>query len=70
MTSLAFILGVLPLVVSTGAGSAGQNAIGTTVMVGMMCAASFGIFFTPIFFIVVNRFFPGKAAPRDGVPHA
>ncbi|MDR2076035.1 MAG: efflux RND transporter permease subunit [Desulfovibrio sp.] len=70
MTSLAFILGVLPLVVSTGAGSAGQNAIGTAVMAGMICAAFFGIYFTPIFFILVNRLFQGRAAPEDGGSHA
>jgi multidrug efflux pump len=70
MTSLAFILGVLPLVVSTGAGSGGQNAIGTAVMVGMLCAAFFGIYFTPIFFVVVNRIFRGRAAAKDGGSHA
>ncbi|MDR2160910.1 MAG: efflux RND transporter permease subunit [Desulfovibrio sp.] len=61
MTSLAFILGVLPLVVSTGAGSGGQNALGTAVTTGMMFAAFLGIFFTPIFFVLVNQVFKVRA---------
>jgi multidrug efflux pump len=70
MTSLAFILGVLPLVVNTGAGSGGQNALGTAVMVGMMCAAFFGIYCTPIFFIVVSRIARVRIAPQKGGPLA
>jgi multidrug efflux pump len=61
MTSLAFILGVLPLVLATGAGSAGQRAIGTGVMGGMITATLFAVFFVPVFFVVVRRFF--KAPP-------
>ena len=57
MTSLAFILGVLPLVISTGAGSGSQNAIGTGVMCGMMTATTLGVYYTPIFFVVVSRLF-------------
>jgi len=53
MTSLAFILGVMPLVVSTGAGSASQNAIGTGVAGGMLSGTILAIFFVPIFFVVV-----------------
>jgi multidrug efflux pump len=63
MTSLAFILGVVPLMISNGAGSGGQNAIGTTVVFGVSAATLFGIFFTPIFYIVVNSLFKsGKKA--------
>lgn len=57
MTSLAFILGVLPLVISTGAGSGAQNAVGTGVMGGMITATVLAIFFVPVFFVVVRRRF-------------
>ncbi|HZF44006.1 MAG TPA: multidrug efflux RND transporter permease subunit [Sphingomonadaceae bacterium] len=54
MTSLAFILGVLPLVISTGAGAAGRNALGTGVMGGMITATGLGLFFIPLFFVVTR----------------
>ena len=57
MTSLAFILGVLPLVISHGAGSGAQNAVGTGVMGGMLSATLLAIFFVPVFFVVVRRRF-------------
>jgi multidrug efflux pump subunit AcrB len=57
MTSFAFILGVTPLVVSTGAGSASQNAIGTGVAGGMLAATVLGIFFVPVFYVVIRRIF-------------
>jgi len=57
MTSLAFILGVLPLVLASGAGSASQRAIGTGVMGGMLSATLLAVFFVPIFFVVVRRLF-------------
>ncbi len=57
MTSLAFILGVLPLTISTGAGSGAQNAVGTGVMGGMVTATILAIFFVPVFFVVVRRRF-------------
>ncbi|GAA3881211.1 MULTISPECIES: multidrug efflux RND transporter permease subunit AcrB [Gibbsiella] len=60
MTSLAFILGVLPLVISTGAGSGAQNAVGTGVMGGMVTATVLAIFFVPVFFVVVRRRFSRK----------
>ena len=65
MTSLAFILGVLPLVVASGAGSAGQRAIGTGVMAGMIAATALAVFFVPIFFVVVRGIF--KTRPRPEV---
>ncbi len=65
MTSLAFILGVLPLVTSTGAGSGSQNAIGTGVMAGMLSATGLGIYYTPLFFVVVNRFFKVKVHHKN-----
>lgn len=57
MTSLAFGLGVVPLAISTGVGSGSQNAIGTGVLGGMMSSTFIGIFFIPVFFVVVERIF-------------
>ncbi|MFZ2872422.1 efflux RND transporter permease subunit [Zavarzinia sp.] len=62
MTSLAFILGVTPLVLANGAGSGGQNAIGTGVMGGMIAATVLGIFFVPVFFVMIRGLFSRKAA--------
>ncbi len=63
MTSLAFILGVMPLAISSGAGSGGQNAIGTGVIGGMISATILAIFFVPVFFVATLRRFKGDA-PR------
>ncbi|HBM3216156.1 TPA: multidrug efflux RND transporter permease subunit AcrB [Klebsiella michiganensis] len=60
MTSLAFILGVMPLVISSGAGSGAQNAVGTGVTGGMVTATVLAIFFVPVFFVVVRRRFSKK----------
>lgn len=57
MTSLAFILGVMPLVLSSGAGSGAQNAVGTGVMGGMLSATLLAIFFVPVFFVVIRERF-------------
>ena len=67
MTSVAFILGVLPLVVSSGAGSASQRAIGTGVMGGMITATVLAVFFVPVFFVVVRSRFKGRAH-KPGLP--
>jgi len=56
MTSLAFMLGVTPLVLATGAGSGSQNAIGTGVFGGILSATVLAIFFIPVFFMVVFGF--------------
>ncbi|MGE0498397.1 MAG: efflux RND transporter permease subunit [Ramlibacter sp.] len=69
MTSLAFILGVLPLVVASGAGSASQRAIGTGVMGGMITATALAVFFVPIFFVVVRRIFKGSERQRRMYAH-
>jgi multidrug efflux pump len=61
MTSIAFILGVLPLAISTGAGANGRHAIGTGVMGGMITATVLAVFFVPVFYVVVRRIFPGHA---------
>ncbi|EGI75584.1 efflux RND transporter permease subunit [Hylemonella gracilis] len=64
MTSLAFALGVLPLALASGAGAGSQNAIGTGVLGGVVAATVLGIFFVPVFFVVVKTLFPGKTAPE------
>ena len=69
MTSFAFILGVLPLALSTGAGSGGQNAIGRAVVGGMLSATVLAIFFVPMFFVVVLRLF-GKHGGKPDTPGA
>ncbi|GGW71909.1 efflux RND transporter permease subunit [Alishewanella tabrizica] len=61
MTSMAFSLGVLPLVISSGAGSASRNAIGTGVLGGMISATVLAVFLVPIFYYVVMRVFAVKA---------
>ena len=63
MTSLAFILGVLPLAVASGAGSGSQNSIGIGVMGGMISATVIGVFFIPLLFVTVRRVF--KARPVE-----
>ncbi|MEA3004558.1 MAG: multidrug efflux pump [Sphingomonadales bacterium] len=66
MTSLAFIFGVLPLAISTGAGAQSRIEIGTAVMGGMITATILAIFFVPLFFVLVRRLFRGRhhnAAP-------
>ncbi|MBC8945529.1 MULTISPECIES: efflux RND transporter permease subunit [Xenorhabdus] len=60
MTSLAFMLGVMPLVLSNGAGSGAQNAVGTGVLGGMIAATSLAIYFVPVFFVVIRRRFSQK----------
>jgi len=73
MTSLAFILGVLPLAIATGAGSGGENAIGTGVVGGMISATILAIFLVPVFFVVVLRLFkvqPGRPGEDLPVPAA
>ena len=65
MTSLAFGFGVLPLAITHGAGSGGQNAIGTSVLGGMLAATGLGIFFVPLSFVLVRRIFPGKPRRQE-----
>jgi multidrug efflux pump len=60
MTSLAFTLGVLPLFLATGAGSASQRAIGTGVIGGMLTGTVLAVIFVPVFFVVVRRLFKGS----------
>ncbi|GAB7538714.1 hypothetical protein BGC_49380 [Burkholderia sp. 3C] len=65
MTSLAFILGVLPLAISNGAGSASQHAIGTGVIGGMVTATFLAIFMIPMFFVKVRSIFGGEKEDPD-----
>ena len=67
MTSLAFIAGVFPLVIASGAGASSQNDIGTGVVGGMLTAASLAIFLVPLFYILVRGTF---RRPRPGSPAA
>jgi len=69
MTSLAFILGVLPLVLATGAGSASQRDIGTGVFGGMLSATGLAVFFVPVFFVVVRKLFKGSERQRRRYAH-
>jgi multidrug efflux pump len=62
MTSLAFILGMVPLVIAGGAGAASRHAVGTGVMGGMIAATAFGIFFTPLFYFAARKWL---ARPRQ-----
>jgi len=68
MTSFAFILGVVPLMTASGAGSEMRQSLGTTVFSGMLGVTFFGLIFTPVFFVVIRRFYKGK--PVETNPHA
>ena len=67
MTSLAFIFGVLPLAISTGAGAQSRIAIGTAVIGGMLTATALAIFFIPLFYVLVRRWFGGHANKDEPV---
>jgi multidrug efflux pump len=68
MTSFAFILGVLPLVIAVGAGAEMDQALGTAVFAGMIGVTFFGVLFTPIFFSVIMKFFGGRTGGKDHAP--
>jgi multidrug efflux pump len=63
MTSLAFIAGVFPLAIATGAGAGSQNDIGTGVIGGMLSATVLAIFFVPMFFVGVRSIFRERVRP-------
>ncbi|MBI2286273.1 MAG: efflux RND transporter permease subunit [Nitrosomonadales bacterium] len=69
MTSIAFVAGVFPLAISTGAGAESRHAIGTGVIGGMVAATVFAIFLVPVFFMAVRRIFPGHARAQEEKPH-
>jgi multidrug efflux pump len=60
MTSIAFIMGVVPLVLSTGAGSEMRHAMGIAVFFGMLGVTSFGLLLTPVFYVVLRTLAGGK----------
>ncbi|MFA5495411.1 MAG: efflux RND transporter permease subunit [Porticoccaceae bacterium] len=66
MTSLAFGLGVLPLAIASGAGSGSQNAVGTGVLGGTIAGTLLGIFFIPLFYVMIKRVFKGAPAEAPG----
>jgi HAE1 family hydrophobic/amphiphilic exporter-1 len=68
MTSLAFILGVVPLVVATGAGAEMRQSLGTAVFAGMLGVTAFGLIFTPVFYVVVQRLFRRRRAKPETMP--
>jgi HAE1 family hydrophobic/amphiphilic exporter-1 len=70
MTSFAFILGVLPLVVAQGAGAEMRQSLGTAVFYGMIGVTFFGLIFTPAFYVVVRKFAKKGAPPLAEAPHA
>ncbi len=70
MTSFAFILGVTPLAIASGAGSGAQNSIGIGVMGGMIAATVLGVFFVPLLFVTVRKIFKGTAAAHAAPPAA
>ncbi|MCE1249817.1 MAG: efflux RND transporter permease subunit, partial [Comamonadaceae bacterium] len=63
--SLAFTFGVLPMALTTGAGAAAQNAIGTGVIGGMLTGTALALVFVPLFFVLVRGFFKGSARQRQ-----
>ena len=66
MTSMAFILGVLPLVLSTGAGAEMRHAMGVAVFSGMIGVTAFGLFLTPVFYVVLRRLTGNRPLQQHG----
>ena len=66
MTSLAFIMGVLPLVLSTGAGAEMRSAMGVAVFSGMIGVTAFGLFLTPVFYVLMRRLAGNKPLKLHG----
>jgi multidrug efflux pump len=69
MTSLAFMAGVLPLAISSGAGSGAQHAVGTGVIGGMLASTFLAVFFVPVFFVVIRSFFKGSTRQQEIYEH-
>jgi multidrug efflux pump len=70
MTSLAFVMGVLPLVLSTGAGAEMRQAMGVAVFAGMIGVTAFGLFLTPVFYVLLRRLAGNRPLKQHGeVPH-
>jgi multidrug efflux pump subunit AcrB len=69
MTSFAFILGVVPLMIATGAGGASRRSLGTAVFGGMNAATLLAIFIVPVLYVVIQRVAEGKRGPAPGWEH-
>ena len=74
MTAFAFILGVVPLVIATGAGAGGRQSLGTTVFSGMLAGTLLALIFVPVFYVVIERLRSGDAPAKGETdatpPHA
>jgi HAE1 family hydrophobic/amphiphilic exporter-1 len=68
MTSFAFILGVLPLVLATGAGASARKSIGITVFTGMLASTCLAVLFVPSFFVLVQRFAEWRSPGKKPAP--
>jgi multidrug efflux pump len=68
MTSVAFIMGVLPLVLSTGAGAEMRHAMGVAVFSGMIGVTAFGLFLTPVFYVLLRRLAGNRPLKRHPLP--
>jgi HAE1 family hydrophobic/amphiphilic exporter-1 len=68
MTAFAFILGVVPLMIATGAGAASRQSIGTTVFGGMLAATILTLLFVPVFYAVIEGLREGSGATSDATP--
>ena len=69
MTSIAFIMGVVPLITSSGAGAEMRHAMGIAVFFGMIGVTLFGLFLTPVFYVVIRNFLIWLAKKRGKDPH-
>jgi HAE1 family hydrophobic/amphiphilic exporter-1 len=69
MTSFAFILGVLPLAVASGAGQAGRRSVGTTIIGGMLISTLLNLFFIPVLYVILQTLL-GAFSRKRPVPHA
>jgi len=70
MTSFAFILGVLPLVFATGAGSASRNSVGTTVFGGMIVSTALNLFFIPVLYVIVKSLLERNQEAPEPAPQS
>ena len=66
MTSFAFILGVLPLALASGAGAGARTSVGTTVVGGMVASTMLSIFFIPVLYVAIRTVAPGRSSRRRG----
>lgn len=66
MTSLTFILSVLPLMLATGAGAGARNSVGTTAVGGMVASTFLSVLFIPLLYVLIRTMAPGRRAPEDG----